>query len=287
MARNIQKEVTDRILSQLRAGVVPWKQPWTGSGFGVMPRNAVTQRGYSGVNVILLWATAQERGYSRPHWLTFKQAIEAGGTVRKGEKGTTVIFVSTIEKEEDGKMRRIPFLKAFTVFNMAQCDGLPEAIEPPVKVTNPDTRDATADEFMAATGAVINHGESRAYFRPSTDSIMLPAFETFASAGTYYATAFHELGHWTGAETRLNRQFGKRFGDQAYSAEELVAELTSAFTCAEFGFDNLGADAAYIDHWIKFLTDHENAIVTAASHASKALEYMRSLALVEPMKQAA
>ena len=184
-------------------------------------------------------------------------------------------------------MRRIPFLKAFTVFNVAQCDGLPEVIQPPAKVVNPDTRDATADDFMAATGAVIRHGEGRAYFRPSTDSINLPAFETFASASAYYATAFHELGHWTGAETRLNRQFGKRFGDQAYSAEELVAELTSAFTCAEFGFDNSGADAAYIDHWIKFLSDHENAIVTAASHASKAVEYMRGLALAEPTQEAA
>ena len=288
MSRNLQREVTDRILAQLRAGVVPWRQPWSGQASGAMPRNAITARGYSGVNVLLLWATAQERGYSSPKWLTYKQALEAGGNVRKGEKSTMVVFVSTVEREEkDGTLKRIPFLKAFNVFNVAQCEGLPEIIEPRRARPNPDMRDDTAETFIVSTGAKIGHGESRAYFRPLTDSINLPAFETFSGAGAYYATAFHELGHWTGAETRLNRQFGKRFGDQAYSAEELVAELTSAFLCAEFAFDVEGNDAAYIATWIKFLSDHEGAIVTAASHASKAVAFMRDLAIAEPVAEAA
>jgi antirestriction protein ArdC len=289
MARNIQKEVTDRIIAQLRAGVVPWKQPWQSGGFGVMPKNAVTGRGYSGVNVLLLWATAQERAYDRPHWLTFKQAQEAGGTVRKGEKGTTVVFVSTIEKtdEETGKLVRIPFLKAFTVFNVAQCDGLPETIVPTFKPQNMGERDATADEFLAATGADIRHGEPQAYFHRKSDYINLPAFEAFTAPAAYYATAFHELTHWAGAEHRLNRTKGKKFGDAEYTFEELVAELGSAFLCAEFNFDNAGADAAYIDHWIEFLTDHESALVAAASHASKAHNYLRDLAIAEPIAEAA
>jgi antirestriction protein ArdC len=288
MARNLQKEVTDRILEALRKGVVPWRKPWTSAGLTGMPRNAVTGRAYSGVNVILTWLTAYERGYTSQDWLTFKQALDAGGAVRKGEKGTPVIFVSTIEREENGEVRRIPFLKSFTVFNVAQCDGLPAALEPkkPAAI-NPDGRIDEAEEFMAATGATIHHGEGRAYFRPATDAINLPLFETFAAAGAYYATAFHELGHWTGAKRRLARDLSGRFGDSSYSAEELVAELTSAFLCAEFGIATEDQDAAYIAHWIKFLGEHENAIMTAASHASKAVTFLRDLALAEPVKEAA
>jgi antirestriction protein ArdC len=287
MSNNLQKEVTERIIMQLRSGVVPWKQPWTGAASGAMPRNALTRRGYSGVNVLLLWSAALERGYASPQWLTFKQAVGAGGSVRKGETGARIVFVSAMVKEENGETRKIPFLKSYTVFNISQCDGLTIDADQARRRANLEGRDVLADDFMHATGAVINHGESRAYFRPSTDSIMLPNFETFTGAGAYYATAFHELGHWTGAERRLKRNYGKRFGDKAYSAEELTAELTSAFLCAEFGFESQGADAAYISQWIAFLSDHDGAILTAASHASKAVEYMRALAIAEPLAIAA
>jgi antirestriction protein ArdC len=283
MAANIAQEVTARILEQLKAGTCPWKQPWTGTGSGLMPRNAVTGRAYSGVNVLLLWSTAAERGYASPGWLTFKQALDAGGHVRKGEKGTRVVFVSTFDKKDKttGEVERRPFLKSFTVFNRAQCDGLSLESDVVIAAKHDEMRDADSDAFIASTGAVIAHGEGRAYYRPSTDSIMLPGFETFTGAGTYYATCFHELGHWTGAESRLARTFGKRFGDDAYAAEELVAELTSAFILAELGFAPTGFDAAYIAHWVKFLTDHETAIMTAASAASKALAYLKGLALAE------
>lgn len=291
MARNLNAEITARIIEQLKAGTVPWRQPWSGSASGAMPRNAVSNRAYSGVNVLLLWSRAQERSYSEPKWLTFKQAIEAGGSVRKGEKGTIVIFVSTFEREskETGKLENIPFLKAFTVFNVCQCDGLPVDLSPTIEAINPDRREALADDFIASTGADMRYGEGRAYYRPSGDYINLPLFETFCSSGAYYGAAFHELTHWAGAESRLHRgdKLNRRFGDSAYSAEELVAELGSAFLCAEFGFDNEGQDAAYIAHWIQFLTDHETAIVAAASAASKATEYLRGLALAEPVKVAA
>jgi antirestriction protein ArdC len=282
--RNLHQEITDRIVARLKAGVCPWRQPWSGKGYGVMPRNAVTDRAYSGVNVLLLWSRAQETGYADPRWLTFKQARDAGGNVRKGEKGETVVFVSKLIKEEkDGARRAIPFLKAYTVFNVSQCDNLPAKIVDPAagdRVVNPNTRDEIADAFIASTGAAIRHGEARAYYRPIGDYINLPPFETFEGASSsYYGVAFHELGHWTGAERRLNRTFGKKFGDQSYSAEELVAELTSAFLCGEFGFENDGADAAYIAHWVSFLTDHSGAIITAAAAASRAVEFMRGLAL--------
>jgi antirestriction protein ArdC len=146
---------------------------------------------------------------------------------------------------------------------------------------NTGERDETADEFLVSTGADIRHGEPRAYYARKADFINLPAFEAFRAPAAYYATAFHELTHWAGAESRLNRTKGRKFGDQEYSFEELVAELGSAFLCAEFGFDNGGADAAYIDHWISFLTNHETALISAASQASKAADYMRGLALAE------
>jgi len=283
--RNLHKEITDRILARLKAGVVPWRQPWSGKGFGVMPRNAATSRAYSGANVLLLWSRAQESGFTDPRWLTFKQALEAGGNVRKGEKGECVVYVSHVERiDEDGQKRRIPFLKAYTVFNVSQCDNLPAKIVDPAGAArqwNNDARDGLAEAFIHSTGASVRHGEARAYYTPVRDYVNLPAFETFKSASAYYGVAFHELGHWTGAEKRLNRTFGKRFGDSAYSAEELVAELASAFLCAEFGFDNDGADAAYIASWIKFFTEHEKALVAAASAASKAVEFMRGLALAE------
>jgi antirestriction protein ArdC len=212
MAKNIYADVTQRIVDQLKAGVVPWRQPWSEKGSSVLPRNAVTGRGYSGMNVLLLWCTAQERGYAESQWLTYQQATEAGGQVRKGEKGSHIVFVSFLEKtnEKTGKLERVPFLKGYTVFNVAQCDGLVLKGDKPETI-NPDSREMLADEFLAQTGATIRHGESRAYFRPAGDFIMLPNFEAFNSRDAYYETAFHELTHWTGAEPRLNRVFGKRF----------------------------------------------------------------------------
>lgn len=289
MARNLYAETTDRILAQLRNGTVPWKQAWSGQAAGGMPCNAASKRAYSGVNVVLLWCTAQERGYDAPRWLTFKQAIDAGGNVRKGEKGSTVVYVSTLEKTNDaGEERRIPFLKAFSVFNVAQCENLPAEISgarelPP----SSNQRHELADEFIAATGAHTVEGQGRAAYTRKHDRVLLPAFAAYSSPDAFYGDAFHELTHWTGAKPRLDRDMGKRFGDEGYSAEELVAELGSAFLCAEFGFDNEGQDAAYIAHWIRFLENHERAFVAAASAASKAAEYLRGLAIADPLPIAA
>jgi antirestriction protein ArdC len=256
-------------------------------GSGNVPRNAITHRPYSGANVVLLWIDGEAKGYTTPKWLTYKQAAEAGGQVRRGEKGSQITFLGRVVKEDEsaGLDKAVSFLKGYTVFNIDQCDGLEHLREELPREVNPDLRDELAEEFVRSTGAVIRHGESRAYYASNGDYINLPAFEAFKGREEYYSTAFHELTHWTGAEHRLNRTFGKRFGDVSYSAEELVAELGSAFLCAEFGMDNSTIDnsAAYIAHWRRFLTEHEKAFVEAAGKASRAAEFMRGLALaVQP-----
>lgn len=291
MPKNLHAEITAKIVARLDAGVVPWRKPWRSYGSGNMPRNAITNRPYSGANTVLLWMEAEERGYSGAKWLTYRQAKEAGGQVRKGEKGARVIYVGRIVKEDEktGRDRAIAFLKSYWVFNVDQCDGLDHQLEALPREVNPDRRDELADEFMRSTGASIRHGESRAYYASTGDYINLPIFESFKGREEYYSTAFHELTHWTGEVSRLNRTFSKRFGDASYSAEELVAELGGAFLCAEFGFDNSTLDnsAAYIDHWCRFLTEHENAFVEAAGKASKAVDYLRGKVLESDERLAA
>lgn len=277
--RNIQREITDKILEAMQGGTLPWIKPWSGMGGNGMPRNAITRRAYSGANVTLLWLSAEKHGYTSNRWLTYKQAQEAGGNVKKGEKSTSICYAATYEKENDkGEKDFIPFLKAYAVFALEQCEGLDHLIEKP-KALNPEQRDADCDAFLVATSADIRHGEGRAYYNQKGDFIMLPPFDTFTSSNGYYATALHELVHWSGSEPRCNRQFGKRFGDKAYAAEELVAELGAAFLCAEFGYDAVTQHAAYIQNWIELLKDDAKAFITAASKASAAVEYLRGLIL--------
>jgi antirestriction protein ArdC len=293
MPRNLYHEVTARILAELENGAAPWIKPWSGYSGPQHPHNAATGRPYSGCNVVLLWMAQQtDSRFEKPKFLTFKQAQELGGNVCKGEKGTKVYFVSTFEKQEAGdngesNLRRIPFLKEYTVFNVAQCENLPAKIDEKPISKNPDERAELADQFMAATLADIRHGESRAYYQSAGDFVMLPAFEAFKSACSYYATAFHELGHWSGHERRVNRQLRNRFGSNEYAAEELVAELCAAFLCAEFQFDGEIRHAGYIQSWIKLLKSDDRAFFTAASAAQKAADYLRGLAIAEPLALAA
>lgn len=291
MSSNPYKVVTDQIIERLKAGVVPWRQPWSerAATGGSYPRNAITGRAYSGVNVLLLWSQAQVHGYEKPMWLTYKQAKEHGGHVRQGEKGTQICFLSSFEVDDasspTGK-RRASFLRLYTVFNIAQCDGLAIMSGRP-RIRNPGARDETVDAFVAATGASVVYGGSRACFRPFDDHIEMPVFEAFKSADAFYSTEFHELTHWTGGKSRLDRKFGRAFGDESYTAEELVAELGAAFLCSEFSIDNVEDNAAYIQSWIKYLSDHERAIVSAASMASKAVEFLRGKVIAEEEDEAA
>lgn len=287
--RNLYQEVSERIAHELETGALPWVKPWSQTPGRNVSVNAISNRAYSGCNAFLLWMIR----HPNPRYLTFKQAKEAGGTVRKGEHGIPVYFVKHLyakgDTMRDGRVtdRNISMLRQYTVFNVAQCDGLPDRVihgpaGAPVPVApNADTRDATIDEFIAATGANIQEGGDRACYVPSADFIRMPPFATFCGAGHYYALAFHELGHWTGHETRCAREFGKRFGDAAYAAEELVAELTAAFLCAEFNVDGELRHAGYIKQWIELLRADNKAFFTAASAAQKAADYLRGTVIAE------
>jgi antirestriction protein ArdC len=290
--RDLYAEVSARIVTELERGAAPWIKPWSATAGANTPCNAVSNRPYSGCNVILLWL-ARNRGWPTPRFLTFKQAIEAGGNVRKGEHGTKVIFVKQLQiKDGDGEAadtRLVPMLREYTVFNVAQCENLPDSIKAgrPMRVRNPDTRDGLADEFLRSTGADIREGHGEAYFVPSQDFISMPAFEAFKGADHFYNVAFHELSHWTGHKSRLDRDLKNRFGSREYAAEELIAELGAAFLCAEFGFDGDVRNAGYIATWIDLLKADKRAFFTACSKAQAAADYLRGLALAAPAEIAA
>lgn len=284
--RDIYSEVSTRIITELERGAAPWVKPWSATAGLNVPQNAVTNRPYSGCNVILLWL-ARDRGWATPRFLTYQQAIEAGGHVRKGEHGTKVYFVKHLQVRndngDDADPRLIPMMREYTVFNVDQCEGLPDIVKTgkPMRVRNPDARDALAEDFLQATGADIREGHGEAYYVPSRDFISMPAFPAFKGADHFYNVAFHELTHWTGHNSRLDRDLKHRFGSIAYAAEELVAELGAAFLCAEFGFDGDVRNAGYISEWISLLKADKRAFFSACSKASKAADYLRGLALAE------
>ena len=292
MKRDLYAEVSSRIVGELERGAAPWVKSWSATPGQNVPQNAVSNRPYSGCNVVLLWL-ARNRGWATPRFLTFKQAQEAGGHVRKGEHGTKVYFVKQLQvKDGDGEeaeSRLIPMMREYTVFNVAQCEGLPDSIRAgrPMRVRNPDTRDALADEFLRSTGADIREGHGEAYYVPSRDFISMPAFAAFKGADHFYNVVFHELTHWTGHKSRLSRDLKNRFASRHYAAEELVAELGAAFLSAEFGFDGDVRNAGYIATWIDLLKVDKRAFFTACSKASKAADYLRGLALAEPSAAAA
>lgn len=287
MSRDLYGEVTARIVAALEQGVAPWVRPWS-LGADTLPLNACTRRPYRGVNVILLELEAQAQGYPLNRWLTYRQALEFGGQVRRGETGSTVVFwklrrlgatadTYPDEAEPDLHERVIPLLRAFTVFNVAQVDGLPPDLSaPPPPAWEPEAR---AEELLLMSGAEIRHGGALAYYQPRTDEIHLPPRQWFPQAGSYYATALHEITHWTSHASRCNRQLGKRFGDDAYAAEELIAEMGAAFLCAHCRIDGeLQHAVSYLDHWLKVLRTDKRAIFVAATKAQQASDYVLALA---------
>jgi antirestriction protein ArdC len=273
----IRQTITDKIINLMEAGTTKGGPRWTPSTGRGMPRNAKTAEPYRGINVLLLWAEAAERGYSSNHWLTYKQAEAMGAQVRKGGKSVMCVFFDKIKKDaEDGQEETFyPMAKPFWLFNVAQIDGLPEALTTPAETHsfNPVTE---AEKVLAHTGAQIRHGFDGAFYVPSRDEICLPDPERFTSELNYYATALHELGHWTGHERRLNRTFGKRFRDDAYAMEELVAELCAAFSMGHLGMvdGTIEKHASYLQGWIKCLKADKGAIFTAASQAAKAADFI-------------
>jgi len=286
--------ITGRILEQLREGVRPWTKPWSVEGLAgrvTRPLRA-TGEAYQGINVLLLWMEAAAAGHPSPTWMTYKQAQALGGQVRKGEKGASVVYYGEAAKRRDGDESRpegddesqaIRFLKTYTVFNVGQIDALPERFNPAPAGTPPlpgPERIDHAEAFFAAIGAEVRHGGAQAYYAIGEDRIQLPPLEAFTDAEGYYATRGHETVHWTRHPSRLDREFGrKRFGDEGYAREELVAELGSAFLSADLGLtlEPREDHAAYLAGWISVLENDKRAIVSAAAHAERAVKFLHGL----------
>jgi antirestriction protein ArdC len=281
--RSLYGEVTQRIIAELEQGRLPWVQPWDASLCPcTMPKNALSERSYSGINVLILWAAASELGYSSQRWLTYRQAIKAGGHVRRGEKGTVICYADRFTprdeaakaSSEEREARTIAFLKRFTVFNIDQCEDLPEDLSLSPVQAEPVMAIAEADAVIATSGADIRIGGSEAYYVPAIDYIQVPPQAAFPEPINWYRTVLHELGHFSGHKSRLNRDQTGAFGSAAYGKEELVAEMAAAFTCASLGIEPTVRHSDYIGAWLEILKADEKAIFRAASAASKAADFL-------------
>jgi antirestriction protein ArdC len=278
-------EITDRIIADLERGCFPWVQPWASAAMSaplVMPRNAVTGRQYSGINVLILWGAVVAHGFSCQSWLTFRQALSLGGSVRKGARGTTVVYADRFIPDDERRRARetgdeaqaIPFLKRFTLFSTDQCQGLPSGLTtapPPVPeaVILPEL-----EALIRATGADLRLGGDSAFYSPGCDYVQVPRPESYFEPINWHRTALHELGHWTGHGSRLARDLSGHFGSKTYAREELVAEMCAAFCCATLGIVPTVRHADYIGSWLEVLREDSKAVVRAASAASKAADYL-------------
>ena len=293
---SLYAEVTARIIAELEAGRFPWVQPWSSATAAPgLPCNAVTGRRYSGINILLRWGAVIERGFASQGWLTFRQALDAGGCVRKDERGTTVVYADSFTPEQERERARsdgddprsIPFVKRFTLFNIDQCDGLPERLAvaaPPLpeRETMP-----VAEALIVATGADFRIGGAKAFYAPGADYVQVPPQPAFHHQIDYYRTALHELGHWTGHPSRLSRDQSHPFGSADYAREELCAELASAYLCAALGIVPTVRHADYLASWLEVLRADPRAIFRAASHASRAADYLLAFQPDAPQDQEA
>lgn len=286
--KDLYATVTNGLIAAMEAHPGEWTIPWRVSGQSLkLPINVQSRRAYRGINTVVLWMTARASGFASRQWATYKQWGELGAQVRRGEKGTPIVFYRTFQASpnpsdpgDDGARRT---LRSFTVFNASQVDGFddPEVTEStsPVPVTE---RIEVAELFISATRAVIRYGGDRAYYRPSDDHIQMPPLSAFIGTQSmdadeaFIATKLHELLHWSGAPHRLNRMFGKRFGDEAYAFEELVAEIGASMLMAELSITpDLRSDHAhYLAHWLSILKADKRAIFTAAARAQDAIEFL-------------
>src|SRR5579872_2914612 len=289
MKADIYQKITDQIVCEVGKGVRAWLKPWNAEHAAGGLTRPLRGNGipYQGINVLMLWSAAMERGYAAPVWMTYRQATELKANVRKGEHGSLVVYADKIIRTEtdaatgEEAERAIAFMKGYTVFNVEQIDGLPEHYyaKPAPRIDTIERIDR-AESFFAGTGATIRHGGTMAYYSVSQDFVQMPPFESFRDAESYYATLAHETIHFTRHKSRLDREFGrKRFGDEGYAMEELVAELGSAFLSADLDLTpDLREDhASYIASWIKVLKDDKRAIFTAASHAQRAADFLHAL----------
>jgi antirestriction protein ArdC len=280
---SVYSRVTAAIIEALEHGVVPWRSPILASGGAGYPKNLISDKPYRGANVFLLAVTAFAKGYGSSYWLTYQQAKERGGQVKKGEKASLVIFWKPyqVTDKETGETKEVPLLRYYSVFNAEQCEGVqtPEvAQEPPSTFEKVQAAEAIVEDYEGKPG--IEHRSSQAYYLPKTDTVSLPIPDRFVSPSAYYATLFHELGHSTGHSSRLDRGLDTNlapFGSPDYSKEELVAEMTAAFLCAECGLEPavLENSAAYISGWLGSLRKDHALVIAAGGQAQRAADWIR------------
>jgi antirestriction protein ArdC len=287
--KDIHQQVTDTIIKQLEQGTVPWYRPWipgTQDASYQLPKNYTTGNKYRGINIVLLWAASQDQQFNSNEWASFKQWKEIDESVRENEKGTMIVYYDTVEREEEGEIKHIPFLKHSYVFNRNQLASYnPDAkvIEVPRKPLV--DRIGTIEDFVANTNAKVEHDKPMACYSIKEDKISMPELSSFIDTKTctategYYATLMHELTHWTGHTSRLDRKLSNKFGDKHYAVEELVAEMGAAFVCTEFDISKPTKEhhASYIAAWLDVLKQNKHAVFTAASEASKASEFLHRL----------
>jgi antirestriction protein ArdC len=282
---SLYQEITDKIITELEAGRLPWVQPWgtqTAKASLAMPKNAASDRHYSGINVLILWGAVIEHGLSGQSWLTFRQAFSLGGHVRKGEHGTTVVyadrFIPGQEREraqrDQDDPRGIPFLKRFTVFNIDQCENLPEGIATGAPPIPEGLILPQVEALIEAAQVDLRIGGDRAYYDVAGDYIRVPPPQSYFEPVNWHRTALHELGHWSGAAQRLDRDLSGGFGSKKYAQEELVAEMASAFACASLGIVPTLRHSDYLGSWLEVLREDNRAIIRAASAASKAADFI-------------
>jgi antirestriction protein ArdC len=284
--RDHYQEVTDRITAALEAGTPPWRRPWDRDKTGgpAMPRNAVTGKNYRGINVLTLGLSPLAFSSGDPRWATYRQAEERGWQVRRGERGTTGYFFKRLELRDDSKaaddedaMRRIPLLRAFTLFHASQIEGMPD-YRPPTIAEAPWRAPEATETILANSRAVVRFGGERAFYAPATDHIQMPPQAVFASADGYGATLLHELGHHSGHPTRLNRDLSGRFGSPDYAREELKVEIAQMMVCAELGIAGSDYDftnnAAYVASWLETLRADRKEIFRAAAEAQRIADYL-------------
>jgi len=286
--RDHYQEVTGRIVAALEAGTPPWRRPWDPDKAGgpAMPRNAATGQRYRGINVLTLGMSALAFESGDPRWATYKQAEDGGWQVRRGERGTTRFFFKRLELRDDKgdgagpegdeeAVRRIPLLRAFTLFHASQIDGIPDYI-PPTIAEAPWRAPEAAEIILANSGAVVRIGGERAFYSPATDHVQMPPQSAFATAEGFCGTLVHELGHWTGAESRLNRDLRNHFGSHDYAREELRAEIGQMMVCAELGIADcdFSNNAAYVASWLEKLRSDRKEIFRAAADAQRIADYL-------------
>lgn len=278
MEKSVAEIITEKIIERLEQGDIPWKRPWAPLAGPRAPRNLISDKPYRGINIFIL---ASEQ-YSNPYWLTYRQAMEKGGNIRKGEKGTTVVYWNWIpvDDKETGEEKEIPLLRHYRVFNLEQTEGI-EAPPSPAMIEKPFNPIEEAEDIIACMPKrpYVDRGGDKAYYNPLKDYVKLPPKKAFHREEAYYCTLFHEIGHATGHVSRLGRKGvmdAASFGSHEYSKEELVAEMTAAFLCSETGIEQATIDnsAAYIQSWLKELKNDKSMVIMAAGQAQKATDFI-------------